>query len=166
MRCSFNKGSDNSRSAESTTVMELLQDISSRLACLEDKVEMVAERVEDLMEVYHPDYNVKYPDDLLSKSLKAEFKASWLKLQKTRDIYSEVLGHMARQWLDRDMALIKGEGLQLLVEDMPLGMEDPYEILNKLFWVRTVSAAGLYKQMLAHNKFLHAHHDFYNAHGH
>ncbi len=41
---------------ESTTIMELLQDISSRLAHLEDKVEHVAERVEDLMDDYHPDH--------------------------------------------------------------------------------------------------------------
>ncbi len=59
-RCSFNKGSDDSGTVESTTVMELLQDISSRLACLEDKVE----HVEDLMDDYHPDHDVKYPDNL------------------------------------------------------------------------------------------------------
>ncbi len=47
--------------AESTTVMELLQDISSRLARLEDKVEHIAERMEDLMDDYHPDHDVKYP---------------------------------------------------------------------------------------------------------
>ncbi len=31
------------------------------------------------------------------------------------------------------MAIIKGEGLQSLVADMLLGMEDPYELLNKSF---------------------------------
>ncbi len=64
---------------------------------------------------------------------------------------------MATQHLDRDMAVIKVKGLESLAADMPLGMEDPYEILNKLFWVRTVGVAGLHEQMLAHNKFLQAH---------
>ncbi len=31
-------------------------------------------------------------------------------------------------------------------------MNDPYEILNKLFWVRAVSIADLYEMMLAHNQ--------------
>ncbi len=44
-------------------------------------------------------------------------------------------------------------------------MEDPYEILNKSFWVGTVGAAGLHEQMLARNKFIRARRDFYNAHG-
>lgn len=73
---------------------------------------------------------------------------------------------MATQHLDRDMAVIKVKGLESLAMDMPLGMEDPYEILNKLFWVGTVSVTGLHEQMLAYNKFLWAHQDFYNAHGH
>ncbi len=68
---------------DSTSIMELLQDISS--------VECVAERVEDLMDDYHPDHDVKYPDDLPSKSMMAEFVASQLELRKTGDIYSEVL---------------------------------------------------------------------------
>ncbi len=153
-RCSFNKGSDDGGSAESTTVMELLQDISSRLACLEDKVEHIVEHVEDLMDDYHPDHDVKYPDDLPSKSMMAEFEASQLELRKTRDIYSEVLCQMATQRLDRDMAVIKVNGLQSLAEDMPLGMDDPYEILNKSFWVGTIGADGLHEQMLARNKFL------------
>ncbi len=141
--------------------MELLQDISSRLAHLEDKVE----HMEDLMDDYHPDHDVKYPDDLPSKSMMAEFEASQLELRKTGDIYSEVLRQMATQHLDRDMAVIKVKGLQSLAEDMPLGMDDPYKILNKSFWVGTVGVAGLHEQMLAHNKFLRAHQEFYNAHG-
>ena len=146
--------------------MELLQDISSRLARLEDKVEHVVERVEDLMDDYHPDHNVKYPNDLPSKSMMAEFEASRLELRKTGDIYSEVLHQMAMQRLDRDMVVIKVKGLQSLAEDSLLGMEDPYKILNKSFWVRTISVAGLHEQMLARNKFLRAHQDFYNAHRH
>ncbi len=153
-QCLFNKGSDDGGSAESTTVMELLQDISSRLACLEDKVKHVAARVEDLMDDYHPDHDVKYPNDLPSKSMMAEFEASRLELRKTRDIYSEVLRQMATQRLDRDMAVIKVKGLQSLAEDMPLGMDDPYELLNKSFWVGTVGADSLHEQMLARNKFL------------
>ncbi len=72
---------------------------------------------------------------------------------------------MAMQCLDRDMAMIKVEGLQLLAAEMPLGMEDPYELLNKLFWVGTVRADGLHKQMLARNKFWQACQDFYNVKG-
>ncbi len=72
---------------------------------------------------------------------------------------------MARQRLDQDMVIIKGEGLQSLVADTPLGMEDPYELLNKSLWVGTIGATGLHKQMLARNKFLWACCDFYNAHG-
>ncbi len=90
-RCSFNKGSNNGGSADSTSVMELLQDISSRLAHLEDKVEHVAGQVEDLMDNYHPDYDVKYPDNLPSKSMMAEFEALRMELRKTGNIYSEVL---------------------------------------------------------------------------
>ncbi len=134
--------------------MELLQDISSRLACLEDKVEHIAEHVEDLMDDYHPDHDVKYPDDLPLKSMMAEFEASQLELQKTGDIYSEVLRKMATQHLDRDMAVIKAEGLQSFTTDMPLGMEDPYKVLNRSFWVSTVGVSSLHEQMLAHNKFL------------
>ncbi len=72
---------------------------------------------------------------------------------------------MARQRLDRDMAIIRGEGLMALAVDMQLGMEDPYEILNKSFWVGQIGAAGLHQQMLACNKFLRARWDFYNVHG-
>ncbi len=64
------------------------------------------------------------------------------------------------------MAIIKVEGLQLLSVDMPLGMEDPYEILNKSFWVGTIRVASLHEQMLAHNKFLQACQDFYNIYRH
>ncbi len=106
---------------------------------------------------YHPDRDVKYPDDLPSKSMMAEFEASRMELRKTGDLYSEVLRKMATQRLDRDMAVIKVKGLESLATDMLLGMEDPYEILNKLFWVGTVGVAGLHEQMLAHNKFLWAH---------
>ncbi len=56
--------------------MELLQDISSRLARLEDKVEHVAGCIEDLMDDYHPNYDIKYPDNPPSKSMIAEFEAS------------------------------------------------------------------------------------------
>ncbi len=90
-RCSFNKGDDNSGSADSSSIMELLQDISSRLAHLEDKVKHVARRMEDLIDDYHPDYDIKCSDDLPSKSLKAKFEASWLELWKTGDIYSKAL---------------------------------------------------------------------------
>ncbi len=89
--CSFNKGSDDGGSADSSSVIEILQDISSRMAQLESKVDNLSEHVEDLMEDYHPDHDIKYPDDLPSKSLLAEFEASWLELWKTGDIYSEVL---------------------------------------------------------------------------
>ncbi len=145
--------------------MKILRDIASRLARLEEKVDKVAERVEDLMDDYHPDYDVQYPGDLPSKSLKAKFEVSRLELHKTGDIYSEALHQMARQCLDRDMAIIKGEGLMALAVDTPLGMEDPYEILNKSFWVGQIGAAGLHQQMLARNKFLRARRDFYNVHG-
>ncbi len=72
---------------------------------------------------------------------------------------------MARQWLDRDMAIIKAKGLQALAMDTLLGIDDPYKILNKSFWIGTAGTARLHEQMLACNKFLRAHHDFYNAHG-
>ncbi len=51
----------------------------------------MAEHVEDLMDDYHPDHDVKYPEDLPSKSMMAEFKVSQMELRKTRDIYNEVL---------------------------------------------------------------------------
>ncbi len=57
-------------------MMELLLDILSRLVRMEDKVEHITERVEDLMDDYHPDHDVKYLDDLPSKSMMAEFEAS------------------------------------------------------------------------------------------
>ncbi len=150
---------------DSGSMLEILQDISSRLAHLEEKVDMVMERVEDLMDNYHPDNNVKYLNDLPSKSLKAEYEASWLELHKTRDIYSEVLHQVAKERLDRDMAIIKAKGLQVLTSDLPLGINDLYKILNRSFWIGTTGTAGLYEQMLAHNKFLWACWDFYNTHG-
>ncbi len=70
---------------------------------------------------------------------------------------------MATQCLDRDMAVIKVKGLESLAKETPLRMEDPYEILNKSFWVGTIGVASLQEQMLACNKFLRARHDFYNA---
>ncbi|PBK58129.1 hypothetical protein ARMSODRAFT_1028519 [Armillaria solidipes] len=63
------------------------------------------------------------------------------------------------------MALIKAEGLTNLSSELLLGMDDPYEILNKSFWVGTVGAAGLREKMLARNKFLRARRDFYNTWG-
>ncbi len=48
--------------------------MASVLACLEDKVEHIVGQVEDLMDNYHPDYDIKYPEDLPSKSMKAEFE--------------------------------------------------------------------------------------------
>ncbi len=164
--CSFNKGSDDSRSADSTSVMELLQDISSRLARLESKVDNLVERVDDLVDDCDPDRDIKYLDDLPSKSMMAEFEALRMELRKTGDLYSEVLHKMAMQHLDRDMAVIKAEGLQLLATDMPLGMEDPYEVLNRSFWVGTIGVSSLHEQMLAQNKFLWAHQNFYNVCGH
>ncbi len=56
--------------------MEILQDISSRLAHLEDKVDNLVEHVDDLVDDYDPDCDIKYPDDLPSKSMMAEFEAS------------------------------------------------------------------------------------------
>ncbi|KAK0429988.1 hypothetical protein EV421DRAFT_1913590 [Armillaria borealis] len=148
-RCTFNKGGEDSGAAESPSVLELLQDISSRLTCLEDKVDAVAGRVEDLVDDYDVNNEVKYPEDFIPKSVKAEFEAS----------------EVAKHCLDRDMALIKAEGLTNLSSELPLGMDDPYEILNKSFWIGTVSAAGLREKMLARNKFLQARRDFYNACG-
>ncbi len=87
-----------------------------------------------------------------------------MELWKTGDIYTKVLCKMAMQCLDRDIVVIKVKGLESLATDTPLGMEDPYEILNKSFWVGTVGVTGLHEQMLARNKFLWAHRDFYNAH--
>ncbi len=40
---------------------------------------------------------------------------------------------MASQRFDRNMAIIKAEGLQVLTENTLLGMQDPYKILNKSF---------------------------------
>ncbi|PBK60781.1 hypothetical protein ARMSODRAFT_982022 [Armillaria solidipes] len=164
-RCTFNKGGEDSGAAESPNVLELLQDISSRLTRLEDKVDAVAGRVEDLVDDYDVDNEVKYPEDFIPKSVKAEFEASRLELRKTGDIYCEVLREVAKHRLDRDMALIKAEGLTNLSSELPLGMDDPYEILNKSFWIGTVGAAGLREKMLARNKFLRARRDFYNARG-
>ncbi len=131
---------------------------------MEDKIEHVVEQVENLIDNYYVDYNIKYPDDLSSKSIKAKFEVSQIKLQKTSDIYNEVLQQMAKQWLDRDMAIIKAKELQALAADMLLRMDNLYKLLNKSFWVGTVGVAGLHEQMLACNKFLWACQDFYNAH--
>ncbi len=73
---------------------------------------------------------------------------------------------MALQRLDRDMVVIKVKGLQSLAMDTLLGMEDPYKLLNKSFWVGTVGATSLHEQLLACNKFLQACQEFYNAHRH
>ncbi len=59
---------------------------------------------------------------------------------------------VAKQRLDKNMALIKAKDLQMLSSDMSLCMDDPYKILNKSFWIRTVSTAGFHEKMLAHNK--------------
>ncbi|KAK0449356.1 hypothetical protein EV421DRAFT_1732628 [Armillaria borealis] len=166
VQCTFNKGGDNGSSAESTSVLEILQDISARLACLEDKVETVMGHMEDLVDDYDVNNEVKYPKDFIPKSVKAEFKASRMELHKTSDIYCEVLCEVAKHRLNRDMALIKAEDLQALTWEMPLGVDNPYKILNKLFWIGSISAAGLHDKMLAHNKFLQAHQDFYNTCGH
>ncbi|PBK75374.1 hypothetical protein ARMSODRAFT_970046 [Armillaria solidipes] len=91
VQCTFNKGSDNSSTAESTSVLELLQDISARLTHLENKVEAIADQVEDLVDDYHVDNNVQYPEDFIPKFIKTKFKASRLELWKTRNIYCEVL---------------------------------------------------------------------------
>ncbi len=120
--------------------------------------------MDDLVDDYNPDHDIKYPDDLPSKSMMAEFEALRMELRKTSNLYSEVLCKMAMQHLDRDMAVIKAEELQSLATDMPLGMEDPYEVLNRSFWVGTVGVSGLHEQMLAWNKFLRARRNFYNAH--
>ncbi|SJK99875.1 uncharacterized protein ARMOST_03186 [Armillaria ostoyae] len=164
-RCTFNKGGEDSSAVESPSILELLQDISSRLTCLEDKVDAIAGRVEDLVDDYDVDNKVKYPEDFVPKSVKAEFEASRMELQKTSDIYCEVLREVAKHRLDRDMALIKAEGLTSLSLELLLGVDDLYEILNKSFWIGTVSTAGLRKKMLARNKFLRARRDFYNTHG-
>ncbi|KAK0421775.1 hypothetical protein EV421DRAFT_1746169 [Armillaria borealis] len=164
-RCTFNKGGEDSSATESTSVLEILQDISARLVHLENKVEAIADQVEDLVDDYDVNNEVKYPKDFIPKSVKAEFEASRMELQKMGDIYCEILREVAKQRLDRDMALIKAEGLQVLSSEMPLRVEDPYEILNKSFWIGTVSAAGLHEKMLACNKFLQACQDFYNVCG-
>ncbi len=65
---------------DSRSVLELSQDISSRLVCLETKVDTFMEWVEDLMDDYHVNYDLKYLDDFTSKSTKAKFEASWIKL--------------------------------------------------------------------------------------
>ncbi|PBK71030.1 hypothetical protein ARMSODRAFT_1017799 [Armillaria solidipes] len=155
--CTFNKGGDDGGSMESTSVWELLQDISARLMHLENKVEAIMDWVEDLVNNYHVDNDVQYPEDFIPKSVKAEFEASRMELCKTGDIYCEVLHEVAKHTLDKDMALIKAEGLQVLALEMPLGVEDPYKILNKSFWIRTIGATRLHEKMLAHNRFLRAH---------
>ncbi|KAK0449942.1 hypothetical protein EV421DRAFT_1899430 [Armillaria borealis] len=164
-RCTFNKGGEDSGATESPNVFKLLQDISSRLMCLEDKVDAITGHVEDLVNDYNVNNEVKYPEDFIPKSVKAEFEASRLELQKARDIYCKVLCEVAKHRLDRDMALIKAEGLTALSSDLLLGMDDPYKILNKLFWIGSIGAADLRDKMLACNKFLRACWDFYNAHG-
>ncbi|KAK0430790.1 hypothetical protein EV421DRAFT_1743708 [Armillaria borealis] len=170
-RCTFNKGGEDSGAAESTSVLEILQDISARLVHLENKVEAIVDWVEDLVNDYNVNNEVKYPEDFIPKSIKAEFEVSRMELRKTGDIYLRVIVQTQDSSTvpyvnkDRDMALIKAEGLQALSLEMPLGVEDPYKILNKSFWIGTVGTAGLHKKMLAHNKFLWARQDFYNVHG-
>ncbi|SJL12783.1 uncharacterized protein ARMOST_16214 [Armillaria ostoyae] len=161
-RCTFNKSEEDSSTVESPSILELLQDISSRLMCLEDKVDVIAGHVEDLVNNYDVNNEVKYSEDFIPKSVQVEFKALRLELRKVRNIYCEILHEVAKHRLDRDMALIKAEGLQVLASEMPLRVDDPYEILNKLFWIGTVSATSLCNKMLACNKFLQAHWDFYN----
>ncbi|KAK0432108.1 hypothetical protein EV421DRAFT_1924530 [Armillaria borealis] len=165
-RCTFNKGGEDSGTVESPNIFELLQDISSRLTCLEDKVDAIVGHVEDLVDDYDVDNEVKYPEDFIPKSIKAEFEVSRLELRKAGDIYCEVLREVAKHRLDRDMALIKAEGLTALSSDLLLGMDDLYEILNKSFWIGSVGAAGLRDKMLARNKFLQARQDFYNVRRH
>ncbi|PBK92655.1 hypothetical protein ARMGADRAFT_1030891 [Armillaria gallica] len=148
--------------ALSTAVSGCVNSVVSRR--LEDKMETVMEQVEDLMDNYHVNYNVKYLDDFVSKSVKAEFEALRMELWKTSNIYREVLCVVAQQRPDWDIALIKAEGLQTLSTEMPLSMDDLYKILNKSFWIETVSTASLHKQMPVHNKFLQAHQNFYNVH--
>ncbi|PBK71419.1 hypothetical protein ARMSODRAFT_973840 [Armillaria solidipes] len=165
-RCTFNKDGEDSSTAESPSILELLQDISSRLTCLEDKVDAITGDMEDLVDDYNVNNEVKYPEDFIPKSIQVEFEASRLELWKAEDIYCEVLCEVAKHRLDRDMALIKAEGLQALASEMLLRVDDPYEILNKSFWIGTVGTAGLHDKMLACNKFLQACRDFYNTHGH
>ncbi|PBK75380.1 hypothetical protein ARMSODRAFT_970050 [Armillaria solidipes] len=152
-RCTFNKGGEDSGAMESSSILELLQDISSRLTCLEEKIDAITGHVEDLVDDYDVDNEVKYPEDFIPKSIKAEFEVLQMELQKP-----VIFTHQ----LDRDMALIKAEGLMNLSLELLLGMDDLYEILNKLFWIETVGATGLHEKMLACNKFLQAHQDFYN----
>ncbi len=56
-------------------MLELLQDISSRLIDLEDKIEAVTDQVEDLVDDYHVNNNIKYLDNFVLKSIKAKFEA-------------------------------------------------------------------------------------------
>ncbi|PBK61668.1 hypothetical protein ARMSODRAFT_981419 [Armillaria solidipes] len=136
-----------SSAVEGPSILELLQDISLRLTCLEDKVDAVMGCMEDLVDDYDVDNKVKYPEDFISKSIQAKFEASRLELWKTGDIYCEVLHEVAKHRLDRDMALSS---------DLPLRMDNPYEILNKSFWIGSIGTTGLCDKMLAHNKFLQA----------
>ncbi|KAK0429525.1 hypothetical protein EV421DRAFT_1914619 [Armillaria borealis] len=137
-QCTFNKGGDDSGTMESTSVLKILQDISARLAHLEDKMDAIAVHVKDLVDDYNVNNEVKYPEDFILKSVKAEFEASRMELQKASNIYCEVLREVAKHWLDRDMVLIKAEGLTSLSLELLLGVDNPYEILNKSFWIRTV----------------------------
>ncbi len=65
---------------DSTSIMELLQDISSRMARLENKVDNLVECVEDWVDDYNLDHDIKYPDNLPSKSMMVEFEASQMEL--------------------------------------------------------------------------------------
>ncbi len=119
------------------------------------------------MDDYHPDRDIKYLDDLPSKSMMAEFEASRMELRKTAgNLYSEVLRKMATQRLDRDMTVIKVKGLESLAAGHAARHGGPVQNPQQVILGRgTVGIAGLHEQMLARNKFLRAHQDFYNAHG-
>ncbi|SJL06761.1 uncharacterized protein ARMOST_10103 [Armillaria ostoyae] len=131
-RCTFNKSGEDSSAAEGPNVLELLQDISSRLTRLEDKVDAIAGRMEDLVDDYDVDNEVKYPEDFIPKSVKAKFEASRLELRKAEDIYSEVLREVAKHRLDRDMALIKAEGLMALSSDLPPPIAATFKTSNSV----------------------------------
>ncbi|KAK0447947.1 hypothetical protein EV421DRAFT_1733121 [Armillaria borealis] len=91
--------------------------------------------MEDLVNDYDINNEVKYSENFIPKSVKAEFEVLRMELCKTGNIYCEVFV---------DMALIKAEGLQVLVLEMPLRVEDSYKILNKSFWIGT----QLWKRLL------------------
>ncbi|PBK71394.1 hypothetical protein ARMSODRAFT_973824 [Armillaria solidipes] len=65
----------------------------------------------------------------------------------SRCIAANIVVSRRHSRLDRDMILIKAEGLMVLVSELPLGVDDLYEILNKSFWIRT-----LWKRLLKDQK--------------